>query len=186
MVREAPQSRSRTRAVCHAAKRCGRGKLMLPGGNKMFLSPKEALVWSEAQLCARNGFGHFLSAFALSPAPSMSSVVTTQSPVLGGDELQGLPVLAQLGVTDLCPTSNSRAGSFLFPCPQDEDISPRPLHSSTSRRTCLQGCRCENTLPGIWDMRVFFCFGGWIPELSKELCTQSCIVTCAPGARGSL
>lgn len=128
---------------------------MFPGGNKMFLSPKEALVWSEAQPCARNGFGHFLSAFALSPAPSMSSVVTTQSPVPGGDELQGLPVLAQLGVTDLCPTSNSRAGLFLFPCPQDEDISPRPLHSGTSRRTCLQGCRCENTLPGIWDIRGF-------------------------------
>ena len=128
-------------AVCMrsstAAKRCGTEKLMFFVGSKMFLSSEAGLGWSEAQPCARKGFGHFSSAFALSPARSMSSAVTTQSPVPGGDEPQGPPVLAQLGVADLCATSNSRAGSLLFPCPQDEDISPLLLHRGTSRRICL-------------------------------------------------
>lgn len=120
-----------------AAKTCGMGKWMFSIGSKMFLSSKAALGWSETQLCARNGFGHFSSAFASSPAPSMSLAVTMQSPVLGGDEPQGPPLLAQLRVADLCATSSSRAGSLLFPCPQDGDISPLPLHRGTARRTCL-------------------------------------------------
>lgn len=128
-------------AVCMrsstVAKRCGMEKLMSSVGSKVFLSWKAALGWSEAQPCARNGFGHFSSAVALSPAPSTSSAVTTQSPVLGGDEPQRLPVLAQLDVPDLCATSSSRAGSLLFPCPQDGYISPLPLRKGMSKRTCL-------------------------------------------------
>lgn len=120
-----------------AAKTCGMEKLMFSAGSKMFLSSKVALGWSETQPCARNGFGHFSTAFASSPAPNTSLAVTMQSPAPGGDEPQGPPVLAQLGVADLCATSTSQAGSLFFPCPQDGDISPLPLHEGMSRRTCL-------------------------------------------------
>lgn len=103
-----------------AAKMRGMEKLMFSVGSKMFLSSKAALGWSETLPCARNGFGHFSSVFALSPAPSTSLAVTMQSPVPGGDEPQGPPLLAQLGVENLCATSHSRVSAlspFTGACP---------------------------------------------------------------------
>lgn len=66
--------------------------------------------WSEIQPYSRNGFGYFSYTIASSSTPSMSLVVTVQPPVPVGDEVQSLPVFAQLEASDPCTTSKGRAG----------------------------------------------------------------------------
>lgn len=91
-----------------AARMCRMEKYMLFVRSKVFLSLKTALGWSETQPYSRNDFGHFSYAIASSSTPSKSLVVTVQPPVPVGDEVQSLPVFAQLGLQT--PVPPPRAG----------------------------------------------------------------------------
>lgn len=68
-----------------AIKRCGTEKSMLSAWCKMFLSPKVVLRWSETHLCATYCSGGIPSALTSSPVPSTLLALTTQTPVLEGD-----------------------------------------------------------------------------------------------------
>lgn len=116
-----------------AARMCRMEKYMLFVRSKVFLSLKTALGWSETQPYSRNDFGHFSYAIASSSTPSKSLVVTVQPPVPVGDEVQSLPVFAQLGASD--PLYHLQGQGRITPLP----LSPRWGHqpSPPPRRTCL-------------------------------------------------
>lgn len=142
---------------------------------RCFFHQKQHLGGQKLNWVLRNGSGHVSSAFTLSPAPSTSLAVTAQSPVPGGDEPQGPPILAQLGVADLCATSNSRAGHCPSPVPKMGTPALSPLTGARPG-----GPAAVKPLPEIWDVKAFLFRlmhrapqRALYPEMHCHLCPRS-------------